>query len=154
MSAKPKQCSLSDTREALRENCGCMESDKAQASTRSLKTLISRGDPILGPQAVCAASAIGGKEAADLLWMAAKSRRPSIRAAAASAAPNLDRDSAEEILNHLLKSRVVSVRKFAVISSGVIGTPGIRSSLEETMKGEKSDHIKKLIEKAIPRCAK
>ncbi len=120
---------------------GCRYGANAIAT---LKKLVQSTDSNLAAKATYLAGLINDDESAEVVELAAKSRKPAVRLAAASAAGHLLPGRAEPILLRLLKSRDVGIRKIALKATRQSMTDKVRRQVEIVKKQESIRDMKSL----------
>jgi HEAT repeat protein len=120
-----------------------------QPSLKHLKTIAAGPQCFLAVKAVHIAGATGLAAAAPIVEFAARSRDRRLRTAAAASVRSLPPSLAEPILLRLLKSRDISVRKWAVRSAGIIGSENLRRILENIFEHDSNDHIRKIAQATL-----
>ena len=112
-------------------------------SVKHLRAIVNGSDRNLAAKATYLAGLLDTDKSAEVVEIAAKSRKPAIRVAAASAAGELSPERAERILDRLLKSRDLGVRKTA-LRAAERTTPKIRKRLESIQKEDPVKQLRKL----------
>ena len=115
-----------------------------RAAVKHLKTIVEGNDVRLATKATYLAGLINAPASASIIETAAKSRKPVLRVAAASAAANLTQERAEPVLKRLLKSRDVGVRKCAIRSVESVPTNKLCDKLEELSKKDSETDLRKV----------
>lgn len=111
---------------------------------KHLQKIAQSRDWELAPKAVYLAGLIGVDASVPIVEAAAKSRKPAMRVAAASAAPHLAPEQAEPILLHLLDSRDVGIRKCAIQSVEEGCTTRVRARLGEVASGDPEPKLRRV----------
>lgn len=89
-----------------------------------LETLVKKDDPTLAPRAAYLASLIQDNRSFSILMIAAKSRIPEVRIAAANSIPNLPVNAGKHILAVLVNDPDYSVRMKALKSRKMMRQQG------------------------------
>ncbi len=110
----------------------------------ALKGIIQGNDVNLTAKATYVAGLINDDRSVDVIELAAKSRTPAVRVAAASAAAHLSAERAEPILMRLLKSKDVGIRKVALNAASGSMTEKVRLQVQKVRKLESNQHLKSL----------
>jgi broad specificity phosphatase PhoE len=139
-----KGITLSIMRALLRTGAYKEAIEVGLAGLKHLKSIAGGDDVALAVKAVHVAGAIGGDVAAPIVAIAASGRRPALKTAAAAAARSLSPETAEPILRRLLKSRDVSVRKWAIRSVDVLGHEKLCDLLDEIQRQDPNEFIRQL----------
>ena len=87
-----------------------------------LESIVKEADPVLAPKATYLASLIQDEQSVFILMIAARSKLPEVRIAAANGSRNLATDSVNDLLDLLTKDQDYAVRKKAQKSWEMIRT--------------------------------
>lgn len=115
-----------------------------RSGLKCLKAIAAGTDVALAVKAVHVAGATGLAEAAPIVAAAAASRKTSLKTAAAAAARSLPAAEAEPILRRLLKSRDISVRKWAIRSIDALGHRPLFDILDDVRNTDSNEFIRQL----------
>ncbi len=115
----------------------------------TLKSIVQGNDANLIAKATYVAGLINDDRSVDVIELAAKSRTPAVRVAAALAATHLSAERAEPILMRLLKSKDVGIRKVALNAASGAMTEKVRLQVQQVHKLESNQHLKSLASTAL-----
>jgi HEAT repeat protein len=116
-----------------------------------LRTLIEGDDRAMASKAVVLAGRIPGERSAELLSLAAGSREPAVRVAAAFAARNLPETVREDLLLRLLEDSDLGVRKFALKAVPPTVSPAVRTKVSALSESEEHPALRELSRTIIAR---
>ncbi len=108
----------------------------------AIKGIVRTGDWNLAAKATYLAGLINDERSAEVIELAAKSRKPAVRIAAASAAAHLSPERAEPILLRLLKSKDIGIRKVALKATARSTTDKVRLQVQRMHKSESVQGMK------------
>lgn len=117
------------------------------SALKQLKKLAMGDDWRLAAKAVYFASLVDHESAASIVDAVSKTtRRPALRTAVAAAAGNLPPDKAEPILERLMRSKVLGVRKSAVRSARNLAKKSEKLSLklEQIASSDPSEYVQRV----------
>jgi hypothetical protein len=116
-----------------------------------LRSLVTGADPMLASKAAYLASLIKSDQSQDVLRIAAQSRDPIVRVAAAAGVRNLCLTAADQISLILIDDPDVGVRKVILKSLPCEITPQLRAKLEALSRKEANVLLRRLSTEALDR---
>ena len=119
------------------------------AALKPLQKIVESGDWNLAAKGAYLAGLINEAQSVEIIEIAAKSRKPAVRAAAAAAAAHLSAARAEPILTRLLRSKDAGIRKTAIKAAGRAMTPKVRDQLSLMKKSETDRHLQVLVARSL-----
>jgi hypothetical protein len=120
-----------------------------KAALRHLKVIVQGDDLALATKATYLAGMISAEGSAAIVDLAARSRKRTLRVAAAGAAGYLAPEAAEPLLSKLLNSADVGVRKCAIRSVETASTDKLRTRLDRLSKVDKEVALRKVSRAAL-----
>jgi HEAT repeat protein len=144
MATKRGKVSKSDLIALLHAEDYCGARRLGARAIAALKRIVRDGDWNLAAKATYLAGLINDESSIAVIELAAKSRKPAVRVAAASAAAHLSPDRAEPILLRLLQSKDVGIRKIALKATGQSMTDKVRLQVQRVLKQESIRDMKSL----------
>lgn len=115
---------------------------------KHLKSIVRGKDWQLATKATYLAGLINKEGSAEVVDLAARSRKPALRVAAAAAAEHLSPTRAEPVLDRLLRSRIVGIRKCALNSVQAM-SPKLEKRLKVIRKEDEERSLRTMAREAM-----
>ena len=120
-----------------------------KAALPHLRAIVEGDDWVLATKAVYLSGLLNEDESVPIIEQAAKSRRPALRIAAASAAAHLDPERAEPVLKRLLKSGVMGICKWAIRAVASAGTDELFEIVDELRRKDEDAELQALARETL-----
>lgn len=109
-----------------------------------IEILVKGADPMLASKAAYLAGLIKNSRSIAVLKLAAKSKYPEVRIAAAASASHLSTQEASDVLTIFLEDSDLGVRKMALKSIPIDAPPALRKKIESLTTKDPENFIRSL----------